>query len=144
MADLSDGIRLFSLNATLAASRLREGAAIGAVANILGRQSDEAGPVIASLSVELRQTEALMRQMSFRIAAGKLQVEAVESFLAEVADEPDRLAEASGQLAALAGAVADSVGRLCHSQSVLDRHLDAFGKACVALERHLRVLQRSW
>ncbi len=141
MADLSDGIRLFSLNAMLAASRLREGATIGAVAKILGRRSDEAGPVIASLSTELLQTEALMRQMNFRIAAGKLQVEMVENILAEVADEPDRLAEASGQIAALAGAVADSVGRLCHSQSILDRHLDAFGEACVVLVRHLRVLQ---
>lgn len=141
MAELSDAIRLFSLNAMLAAARLREGAAIGAVANILGRQSDEAGPVIASLSAELQQTEALMRQMNFRIAAGKLQIEMVESFLAEVAEEPDRLAAASGQLAALTGAVADSVGRLCHSQSVLDRHLDAFAEACRALERHLRVLQ---
>jgi aerotaxis receptor len=141
MADLSDGIRLFSLNAMLAASRLRDGAAIGAVANILGRRSDEAGPVIASLSAELRQTEALMRQMNFRIAAGKLQIEMVENILAEVGDEPDRLAEASGQLAALTGAVADSVGRLCHSQSILDRHLDAFGEACVNLVRHLRVLQ---
>ena len=141
MPDLSDGIRVFSLNAMLAASRLREGATIGAVANILGRRSDEAGPVIASLSAELLQTEALMRQMNFRIAAGKLQVEMVENILTEVAGEPDRLAEASGQLAALAGAVADSVGRLCHSQSVLDQHLDAFGEACVTLVRHLRVLQ---
>ncbi len=141
MADLSDGIRLFSLNAMLAASRLREGAAIGAVANILGTCSDEAGPVIESLSNELRQTEALMRQMNFRIAAGKLQVEMVENILAELQDEPDRLAEASGQLGALTGAVADSVGRLSNSQSVLDQHLDAFGDACAALERHLRVLQ---
>ncbi|MDP9377990.1 MAG: PAS domain S-box protein [Actinomycetota bacterium] len=141
MADLSDGIRLFSLNAMLAASRLREGAAIGAVANILGRRSDEAGPVIASLSAELQQTEALMRQMNFRIAAGKLQVEMVEDFLAQIADEPDRLSQVGGQLAALGGALADSVGRLSNSQSVLDRHLDTFGEACVVLVRHLRVLQ---
>src|SRR5690349_20122369 len=60
--ELAEEIRLFSLNAILAAHRVAEAAAIGAVAQLMQTRSDVAAPEILALRTAIGETGALLEQ----------------------------------------------------------------------------------
>jgi aerotaxis receptor len=76
LIELAEEIRLFSLNAILAAHRVADSAAIGAVADLLKNRSDLAAPEILTLGSEISTTVDLLSTARFRVAAARLAVEA--------------------------------------------------------------------
>jgi aerotaxis receptor len=135
---LADDVRLFSLNALLAASQLTEGAALEAVADLMRSRSDAATPVIRELSGEIVATVELLSEMGFRMAAAKLQSEMMAAFLAEHTDDRAAL---DAQLRLLAAAVGDAIEELCVSLATLDEHLRAVVARTAALRRELQVIR---
>ena len=77
VVELAESIRLFSLNAILAAHRVRDAAAIGAVAGLMKTRSDAAGPDILALADDIEATAGLLEAASFRVAVGRVQAEAL-------------------------------------------------------------------
>jgi PAS domain S-box-containing protein len=129
---LAEEIRLFALNAVLSSARLgAEGHALGAVAEILGRRSDEAEPAIRALTEDLHEAITLLGAMGFRIAASKLMTEMVSVFLADLRASGASAASLATELTALAAALADSGERLASS-------ITSFADRVLAIEAGVR------
>jgi hypothetical protein len=141
VSDLADSIRLFSLNALVASTRLgADGAALGAVAGLMRSRSDSAGPIIAGLSHEITGAVDLLGDMGFRIAATKLQTEMLMDFTHELmAGDVD--AHVAAELAPLAGAMADGTEGLLASLTALNGHLGAVMQHVGALTGDLNQLR---
>jgi aerotaxis receptor len=139
--ELADSIRLFSLNAILAAHRLGEGAALGAVAGLLRTRSDAAAPEIGALGVELEKTVELLGETAFRAAAGKIQSEMMTTFVGELLGDSVSTAEAAPQLALLADAVSEASEAVVTSIAAVETGLDRLAKHARAVEQHLDVIR---
>lgn len=138
--ELGDSIRLFSLNAILAADRIGDGRALGAVASLLRTRSDAAAPEILTLSTELEHAVLLLSETSFRAAAGKIQTEMMAAFVGELLDASMSTADAAPQLRLLAEAVADASEAVCTSMAGVDTVLDRLAGVSRTVERHLSVI----
>jgi aerotaxis receptor len=140
--ELSESIRLFSLNAILSASRLgSDGAALGAVAGLLRTRSDAAAPEIDMLGTELDQAVELLAETSFRAATAKLQAEMMIAFADELLDHSVSTEEAASQLRLLVEAIADATEAVCASIAAADDNLDRLARVSRAVENHLAVIQ---
>lgn len=129
---LADSMRMFSLNAMLAAARLSDSAALGAVAQILRTQSDAVARPVIALS-EAAGALSLLGDMGFRIAASKLQTEMMTAFVSERADGDAVDAAAAEQLGLLAHVVEEAVDELLGSLRDLDARLLALSGHAAAL-----------
>jgi hypothetical protein len=134
--ELADSMRLFSLKAGLASSRLGDSAALGAVAQILRAQSDAVARPVLALS-QAAGAVALLGDMKFRIAASKLQTEMMTAFVLETADGRATGDEAVEQLALLAHVVEEAVDQLLGSLRDLDARLLALADHATALVQTL-------
>ncbi|WP_028066190.1 PAS domain-containing protein [Solirubrobacter soli] len=140
--ELSESIRLFSLNAILSASRLGDGgAALGAVAGLLRTRSDAAAPEIVTLGTELEQAVELLAETTFRAAAAKIQAEMMTAFADELLDDSMSTAEAAPQLRLLAEAIAEASESVCSSIAAVDANLDRLSRVSRAVEQHLDVIR---
>jgi aerotaxis receptor len=140
--ELSESIRLFSLNAILSASRLGDGgAALGAVAGLLRTRSDAAAPEIVTLGTELQQAVELLAETTFRAAAAKIQAEMMTAFADELLDDSMSTAEAAPQLRLLAEAIAEASEAVCASIAAVDANLDRLARVSRAVEQHLDVIR---
>jgi aerotaxis receptor len=127
---LAESIRLFSLNAILAAHRVPDAAAIGAVAGLLQRCSEQAGPDILTLGAEIQRVAARLGDAEFWTAVGCVQAEALAG-RAQDAPELRPLAEAlATTLETVGSAVVD-----------LDASVDRFTEASRAVGEHLKTLR---
>jgi aerotaxis receptor len=148
--DLAEDIELFALNAVVSAARLGgRGAALGAVADILGRRSSESEGDIRALYDHLCATADQLSGMRFQVAGSMLMAEMVRVFLEGIRDagtdaaarqiELRSLSEAltsvtDGTIAAL-DAFADSVDHVEGDVQRVDTHL----KTVHALEINGRI-----
>ena len=112
VVELAESIRLFSLNAILAAHRVRDAAAIGAVAGLMKTRSDAAGPEILALADDIEAAAGLLEAASFRVAVGRVQAEALpgapwvaEALAVTLDDVADTTVALDAALDALAAAV---------------------------------------
>jgi aerotaxis receptor len=141
VSDLADSIRLFSLNALLASTRLgTDGAALGAVAGLMRVRSDSAGPIISALSHEITGAVDLLNDMGFRIAATKLQTEMLMSFTHELMGGAVD-SRVAAELGPLAAAMADGTEGLLASLAALNGHLSAVMRHVSALTGDLDQLR---
>ena len=136
--ELAAEVRLFSINALLAAARLADGATLAAVAGLMRARSDAAAPAIGALGEDIDGALTLLRDMGFRIAAGKLQTEMIGEFVTELAEDGG---EAIAQLDLLAGALEDAVDRLSEAREALDARLVAVSSHAGHVRRHLNVFR---
>ena len=139
--ELAESIRLFSLNAILAADRIGDGRALGAVASLLRTRSDVAAPEIVTLGTELEEAVGLLSETSFRAATGKIQTEMMAAFVGELLDASMSTAEAAPQLRLLAEAVAEASEAICTSMASVDTVLDRLAGVSQTVERHLSVIR---
>jgi aerotaxis receptor len=122
--ELADAIRLFALNALLAASRLGDdGVALGAVAGLMGVRSDSAGPIVQSLERDIAAAVDVLGDMGFRIAATKLQTEMLMRFADELLRGDSIDARVAAELGTLATSMADGTEQLLGSLATLDARL---------------------
>jgi PAS domain S-box-containing protein len=139
--ELSESIRLFSLNAILAADRLGDGRALGAVASLLRNRSDAAAPEINTLGTELEHAVGLLSETSFRAAAGKVQTEMMAAFVGELREDSVSPQEAAQQLRLLTEVVAEASEAVCASMASVDTVLDRLAGVSQSVERHLSVIR---
>lgn len=121
--ELAESIRLFSLNAILAAHRLRDSAAIGAVAGLMKTRSDAAGPDILALAGEIEAAAAAVEAATFRVAVARVQAEALPAG------------------AWVGEAVAASLDAVAEAVVVLEAALDQLAARSGAVEEHLKTLR---
>ena len=111
---LAESIRVFSLNALLASSRLGDrGVALGAVASLMRERSDAIAPIVHTLDDEFPSALGELEHLAFRAAAGKLQTEMASMFVQELAATEG--AADSEDLRVLARCLAEGVDRLFSS-----------------------------
>lgn len=134
---LADDIRLFSLNAMLAAARLgADGASLGAVAEIMRSCSDDAGPVIADLNDEISYAVGGLGDLSLRVAASKLQAEMVMVFVQELLAGDGGTGDVNADLDLLSRAMRQGVDGMLGA-------LDALGTRLVTLMGHVDAMERN-
>jgi PAS domain S-box-containing protein len=139
---LAEEIRLFALNAVLSSARLgEEGHALGAVAEILGRRSDEAEPAIRALTEDIREAITMLGAMGFRISASKLMTEMVSVFLADLRAAEASPASLATELTALAAALADSGERLATSITSFADRVRAIESGVRKVDGELKVVR---
>jgi aerotaxis receptor len=139
---LADDIRLFSLNARIAATRLGEaGAALGAVASLMRSRSDSTGPTIESLNKEIVSAVGQLDDMGFRISASKLATEMVMVFVREVIDADHDVEDVAADLDALSYVLTSGIRTLLDALETLHGHLRSVGSHVKALETDLGMLR---
>lgn len=139
---LAEEIRLFALNVVLASSRLGgDGAALGAVAEILGRRSDEAEPAIRALNEALDEAVSLIGVMGFRIALSKLQTEMVSIFLGELRNSGRINSERAKDLQDLTIALSDGADELRESMRRFEECLIHVDLKARDVDSQLRVVR---
>jgi PAS domain S-box-containing protein len=139
---LAEEIRLFALNAVLSSARLgEEGHALGAVAEILGRRSDEAEPAIRALTEDIREAITLLGAMGFRISASKVMTEMVSVFLADLRASESSPGSLATELTALAAALADSGERLAASITAFADRVRAIESGVRKVDGELKVVR---
>jgi len=139
---LAEEIRLFALNAVLSSARLgADGAALGAVAEILGRRSDEAEPSIRALKSDLDGAVELLGAMGFRIAASQLMTEMVGTFLRELRATGAEPATLAHELTTLAAGLADGGERLAVSITDFAQRLAGVESGVRTVDAQLRVVR---
>lgn len=95
LLELAADIRLFSLNALLAAARLGSaGRTLAVVAELMRGSSTGAGDGIRALSAEIDETVALLHANAFRISLGKLEAEIMSFFVDELLEHADDIGDA--------------------------------------------------
>ncbi len=112
--ELAESIRLFSLNAILAAHRLADSAAIGAVAGLLQTRSEAAVPDLIALADEIEQAAGAHAEARFAVAAARL--------LAERPDVPEALAARLEAVAAATTAFDAAFDRLAAAVTKVEDH----------------------
>jgi hypothetical protein len=123
--ELAEEIRLFSINAILAANRVADAAAIAAVAQLMQSRSDAAGPEIVRLREAIQDTATVLDEARFRAAAGELLAEA-------------RLLHPRAPLAA---PLADTSEAAVASLGALEAALDKLARVSAAVDEHLKMLR---
>ena len=132
---LADDIRLFSLNARIVATRGGQAdAAIGAVASMMGTQSDLSEPVFQALGGEIETAVERLESMSFPVAATRIQAEMAIAFAAELMHGAGDARAAGMDLAILTRCMSDGVGEVAEALTGLDDRIHV-------LNRHVRELQ---
>jgi aerotaxis receptor len=142
LLELAEEIKLFALNAVLSSSRLgTDGAALGAVAEIMGRCSTQAGPAIARLEERLVASTELLGAMTFRIAASKLQADMVTVYIRELLRNGQEAGTVAHELVTLAQALAEGAERLAEAMRALDVSVRDMQTGVDEVEAQLRMVR---
>ncbi|HSK21890.1 MAG TPA: PAS domain S-box protein [Egicoccus sp.] len=119
---LSQRMRTFAINALLAAGRLNAaGAALAAIAELMRDCSDGIGAVIARLDAEFSAALGELAVLSFRAAAGRLQIDMARDFVDELATSEHDDQVLGEDLAVLVACLGDGVDGLLSAQAAVTR-----------------------
>ncbi len=145
--DLADDVRLFALNAMIAADRLGEdGAALGAVAKLVSASSGDTGALTRNTADAIARAIDVLHDLEFRISTATLQSEMAVFF----ADELRVGREASGHgirehldanVAIFLDCMATSIEDVVRRLEVLDHELDLLGPDLRRLGKGLDALR---
>ncbi len=146
--ELAESLRLFSLNALLASTRLGDdGIVLHTVAGIMRRTSDSMRTVMRELSDDLEGAEALLGEVGFRVAVAKLEAQMSSLFVAELirddrssADEIDRWSRRLLDVVRLTGCLDDGFVTLRDALDGLGKHLRAVSASVAHLSHDLDVM----
>lgn len=151
---LADDIRLFSLNAQISAARLLdEGAALGAIANLLRVRSDATTARIREMSSQVDAIVGILATLSFDLSLATLQSEMAAQFVRELGapiddgvEEESEDEEAldtsalSANIAALGGCLRSGVVPLLETLEDLDARLLGVSASVASLGTELHAL----
>ncbi len=146
--ELAESLRLFSLNALLASTRLgSDGVVLHAVAGIMRRSSDSMRSMIGELSHDLEGADGFLGELGFRVSVAKLQSQMAGLFVEELmreqrssAGEIDAWSRRLQDVARLAGCIEDAFGQLCAALDGLGKHLRGVSGSVARLTHDLRVM----
>lgn len=146
--ELAESLRLFSLNALLASTRLGDdGVVLHTVAGIMRRSSDSMRSMIGELSSDLDAADGLLGEVGFRVSVAKLQSQMAGMFVEELlreqrssAGEIDTWSRRLADVGLLAGCLGDAFEKLCAALEGLGRHLRGVSNSVARLTHDLRVM----
>lgn len=139
--ELSEDMRLFSLNAMLASSRLADGAALSAVAGLQRARFDALEPLLRALAEDINGSVDLLGDMGFLIAASRIQTEMMAAFAFEHVADRDVSRVLAEQLELLTHALCEAVEQLSAGLSALDARVKALVQHSAELDRGLQVVR---
>jgi aerotaxis receptor len=144
LLDLGDDIRLFALNAVVAAARLDgRGGSLSAVADLMRARSDRAAASIRDLEAEIAEVSGVLGDLSFRTSVARLQTEMTTLFAAELAgrraEDAARGARASGLWHAIL-ALSDALREDLRRVGTMQQRVARISRRFHALREDLRVL----
>ncbi|MGO9754679.1 MAG: PAS domain-containing protein [Solirubrobacteraceae bacterium] len=146
--ELAESLRLFSLNALLASSRLgSDGVVLHTVAGIMRRSSDSMRSLISDLSNDLEGADGFLSEVGFRVSVAKLQSQMASVFVEKLmldqrssAHEIDSWSRRLRDVARLAGCLEEAFGQLCVALEGLGTHLRGVANSVARLTHDLRVM----
>ena len=140
--DLTDEIRLFALNAIVAASKAggADGAAIGAVAGLLRSNSESSAAMFRALGDSVVAASETIGEMLFPVAAARLQGEMLEKFMAERGSEAAGDRDAS-DVQALHGCLERETGGLVRLLNEFDRRMNVLQTSVQDLRFELKAMR---
>lgn len=134
VTDLTDAIRIQSLNGLLAAARLADGQALAVIADLMRDSARRTGDMVGELATGMGRTVAEIGEMSFRMAAADLQIEMMLAFLrAHGGDRASAGAEVF--LPLLAGAATSAVDGVCTALPELEGEMRDLAALATLLRR---------
>jgi aerotaxis receptor len=139
--ELSDDLRLFALNAMLAASRLEDGGPLSAIAGLQSARFDALAPRLESLGAALEQAGGRLDEMGFRAAACHVQAEMMAVFAGEHLDDEELSPEMCEQLTLLTHAVSDAAGSLREGLAALDAAITRIDADARRVHRELDIVR---
>ncbi|MFN8526913.1 MAG: PAS domain-containing protein [Chloroflexota bacterium] len=135
--DLGDDVKLFALNALLAAARLSgDGAALGAVAGLIQAQSDASAPLFESLTGAVMGAADRLGTVLLPVAIARLQAESISVFIRELLDGDVDRHDAAEDLGVLTACLSAEVAHIDAALVELDAQ---FG----AVTRHVGTLKQT-
>lgn len=138
---LASEIRLTSRNASVAALRLEDaGKTLGVIASIMAQHSEETARLIKGLSGRIQNTSVTSRDVAFRVAAAKLQVEMATSFGRELGEHAVAAHTVSASIMALVETLSDGVKNAFSACEQLHRELTGLSSTLDELNKLLRTL----
>lgn len=139
---LAEEIELFALNAVLSAARLGgEGAALAAVASILGRRSGESATDIRALNGRLGETADHLGGMRFRVAGGALMAEMARRYLDGLRASGAPASTCAVELRALSMGLADAANEMATAVDCFTAGTSQVEAAVVRVDAHLRAVR---
>jgi aerotaxis receptor len=144
LLELGDDIRLFALNAVLAAARLDgRGESLSAVANLMRVRSDRAAASICDLEDEIAEVSGVLGDLSFRTSVARLQTEMTTLFAGELAgrDAGDAGGDASATgLWSAIHALSEALGEDLRRVGAMQERVARISRRFEVLREDLRVL----
>lgn len=147
--ELAESLRMFSVNALLASTKLgSDGIVIRAVADIMRSSSDGIRTLIRALAEQLAGAEGLLAAVGFRVSVAKLQSQMASAFVEELVEdgvgtaafEHDREIRCR-DLVRIAGCLDDSLRHLRRGLDDLDLHLGRVARSIERLEDDIKVMR---
>jgi aerotaxis receptor len=145
LLELGDDIRLFALNAVLAAARLDgRGESLSAVADLMRVRSDRAAASICDLEDEIAEVSGVLGDLSFRTSVARLQTEMTTLFAGELAgrdaDDAGSDASATGLLWSAIHALSEALREDLRRVGAMQERVARISRRFEALREDLRVL----
>ena len=142
VSDLAADVGLFSMNALVAATHMREvGVTLRAVAGLIQTQSATSRPVFQSLTDDVAAAVEKLAGMFFPIAATSLQADMLTTFVAELLEVPEGLRATAADFGALAACLADGIDHLDGALNGLNMHLSGLGAQVAGLKADLKIMR---
>ncbi len=151
VVEMTDEFGFIAVNASLRSRRLgHEGRSLGVLAAHLAGESKRTRLLMAGLSTQIAGISTRLRDVMFRLAAARLQLEMVLMFATELAQggaESDPLAadadarQRHAMIGELQGAFADTIEFAVRSLRDLDHDLATLGGNAAELKRIIHTLQ---
>jgi PAS domain S-box-containing protein len=139
--ELAEDVRLFALNALLAATRVGDGGAtLQAVATLMQARCDASGAVAEALNGDVAASVDLLGSMFVPVATTRLQAEILMVFVRELLGSGGDARLSAADLGALALCLVNGIGQLSASIVGLDGRLRALVKHVANVSRDLSVL----
>lgn len=139
--DLAEDIELFALNAVVSAARLGgRGAALGAVADILGRRSNESETDIRALHEHLSVAANQLSGMRFQIACSRLMAAMVRTFLEDLHDAGAHAATCEIELRGLSEALTSVADDMIAALQVFADHVEHVEHDVRRVDGHLKAV----
>jgi len=145
VSNLTSELRLAATNASLASTRVgEEGLSLAVVSDYMGKASADVAGCVGTLTQSIRTVSERLRSVIFNLAAGRLQIEMLMTFLREliVTTETDATNQASCQaIVSLQQAFGHSLKRAVSSLDELAGATRQLDPTSNSLGRHMLELQ---
>lgn len=141
--EMAEDIRVFALNATLLAARLKNAATLEEVAALMRDRAVSMAEIVGGLGRDVDGVVGVLRDLSFQISVAKMQAEMASAFARDLLGEDASAQEDTRvryDLRDLVGCLDTGLGHVFKSFSHVDGQLRTIGNSVHDLSNDLRAL----